>query len=149
MKAFILITSLLISATSIAHKGAMGVVKERMDAMVQMGDSNKILTAMVRRKTEFNSDIFLQELNKIAQADGKQLINLFPDSSLMSPTEARETIWQNWQEFTQLANDLENSVDALTTHIENDNALTANVIKEYKAMATTCKQCHKKFREKK
>ena len=37
-----------------SHSGATGIVKERMDAMADMGDKSKLVADMFKGKSEFN-----------------------------------------------------------------------------------------------
>ncbi len=43
-------------AGAFAHGGASGIVKERMDAMDEMGDVMKSLTAIMRGEKDYDAD---------------------------------------------------------------------------------------------
>ena len=47
--------SLSISAVAVAHTGATGVVKERIDRMMAIGDANKALRAMFAGEAPYNA----------------------------------------------------------------------------------------------
>ena len=56
-----ILIALTLTATGavLAHSGATGVVKQRMDAMVDMGDKSKIVANMFKGKTEFDKACLL------------------------------------------------------------------------------------------
>ena len=60
MNAKIWMTALVASSVglaALAHSGATGVMKERMDAMGEMGDEMKRLAPMMRGQTAYDPDV--------------------------------------------------------------------------------------------
>ena len=50
----LIVCSFLLAGIGNSHSGASGVVKERMDAMTDMGDKSKLVADMFKGKTEFD-----------------------------------------------------------------------------------------------
>jgi len=48
------ISSFLLAGIVYSHTGATGIVKERMDAMLDMGDKSKLVADMFKGKSEFD-----------------------------------------------------------------------------------------------
>ncbi|XWN33057.1 MAG: cytochrome c [Devosia sp.] len=111
--------SLSLSAVAVAHTGATGVVKERMDQMMAIGDANKALRAMFSGETPYDAVVVAQSAQTIRGHAGEALISLFPEGSLDGPTEAKPEIWENWDEFVTLANRLEHVAEGLARAADN------------------------------
>ncbi len=107
------------AVTATAHTGAMGVVKERMDAMSAIGDANKVLRAIFSGESPYNADTVAENAAIIQGHAGSALTELFPQGSLDTPTEAKPEIWQNWSEFSALAARLEETAKALANAAPN------------------------------
>ncbi len=90
----------------LGHGGASGVVKERMDAMKEMKDAMKSLSAMFSGKADYDADKVRQAAAVLEQNAGQSLTGLFPQGSDHSPSEAKANIWQEWEQFGQMADDL-------------------------------------------
>ena len=137
---------LTFTATSNGHNDATGIVKERMDAMKNMGDANKVIGDMVKRKRPFDAD----EIKTLAAGIQQHAVNipgLFPDtkdSREGHATEAKQIIWEQWEKFELLSKDLERESAKLS-----ELAVTGDesaIRKQYVALAKTCRGCHKKYR---
>ncbi|GAB5373767.1 MAG: cytochrome c [Acuticoccus sp.] len=105
--------SLSISAVAVAHTGATGVVKERMDQMMAIGDANKALRAMFAGEAPYDAAAVAENAETIRAHSGEAIISLFPEGSLDGPTEAKPEIWEDWDEFANLANRLEHVAEGL------------------------------------
>lgn len=131
-----------------AHGGATGIVKQRMDAMVELKDANKALQGIAKRKKTPDMARIETLANTIA-AHAREMPQLFPNtkqSRKSHATEARPSIWQDWDRFESLAKQLESDALALTA----DGSLEAPKLRErLKNMGKTCRECHKDFRKKK
>jgi len=109
------------AVVAFAHGGATGVVKERMDAMGEMGDVMKSLSAMMRGETAYDATAVRNGAGVIQSHSGEAMTKLFPEHSVEGPSEAKHEIWTEWQEFTALADQLQ----LFATGLENaaDNGL--------------------------
>lgn len=104
-----LVTFFLVATTTAAlsHSGATGVVKQRMDAMSEMGKTIKDLAAMMRGEKVYKAKAVKTGAALIGKHSGDAMTGLFPKGSRHGPSEAREEIWTNWNEFEDLSNRLE------------------------------------------
>ena len=143
MNKFILVIAVLITTPVAAHNGATGIVKERMDGMVLLGKAMKELTALSRENSIDQAAVAAQA-EIIADHSGDRMLEQFPTDSLQKASEARPSIWQNWEKFASLAHELETlaaSLPAQKSPVLLQNALTLTT--------QTCASCHKDFRLKK
>ena len=128
-----------------AHKGATGVVMERMMAMKSMGDAMKSLAAMVTGKAVFEAD----EVHKIGsriKAHAADIPTMFPKGSIKGPSEATPAIWSDWESFKKHASELEK----LATQLEGEAGSQKSVaLGLFAKMGKTCSGCHEDFRQKK
>ena len=126
-----------------AHSGATGVVKERMEAMKEMGKSIKAIAQMVTGKSPFVADGVKAGARLIAGHAGEKITMLFPEGSNQHPSEASAEIWTDWKRFSELAIDLETTasglIDAADQGQESSRAAFGKV-------AASCKACHSDFR---
>lgn len=155
----------------LAHGGATGIVKERMDAMEAVGTSMKTIAGMLRGAVPYNAEAVRAEAVKIAGHGGDRLTELFPDGSTDAPSEATAAIWENWEAFRDLAQRLADYANALADAADNENAghmmgqgmavrpgtmagggPTAEMLAAmppqaaFGHLAQTCKDCHRDFR---
>lgn len=107
------------AAAALAHGGATGVVKERMDAMGEMGDVMKSLSSIMRGDKDYDAAAVRSGAEVIQSHSGEALTKLFPEHSIEGPSEAKPEIWSNWQEFEALANQLDLFAAALDEAAEN------------------------------
>lgn len=142
-----LITSILVVSTGIfAHRGATGVVKDRMVLMKEMGKAMKTISKMVRGKAHLD----MTKLIKAAELIGdqsRQIDTLFPKGSGDGLTEASLKIWQDRAGFRESARMLGSAADSLRA------AATTNqpkIIKSaFRTLGKSCSSCHKLYRTKK
>ena len=159
-----------------AHKGAKGVVKERMDAMKSIGDSMKAIKKMLQGEMAYDAAKLKKAAGTIRAHAGEPLTKLFPKDSLQKPTEATPKIWEDWEGFKanamrlrDYAGALENSAERRGTAAEASGmmaAIQASNITEggwpsvmeldqmptqlvFMAVGKTCKSCHESYRIKK
>lgn len=103
-KAYAAAGLMLIAASgAFAHGGATGIVKERMDAMGEMGNVMKALSAMMRGETKYDAEVVRSGARTIRSHAGETMVKLFPEGSNPAPSEALNAIWSNWTEFSDLA----------------------------------------------
>lgn len=134
---------ILVSATAYAHRGATGIVKQRMDAMTSMGRAMKALGAMMRGTEAHDAERFRSHAQAIARHGGDALTALFPEGSLNTPTRANPAIWADWDRFARLAQELELHAGYLASAPPHERDAA------FKRMRQTCSDCHRPFRTKK
>ena len=104
-----------ITANVYGHKGATGIVKQRMDSMSEMKDSIKVMADMVKGKIELNPES-VRKVASVLTEHSRVLLDYFPDtdeSRNNAETEALSVIWTSWDKFEELSNNLKIAVDEL------------------------------------
>jgi len=104
--------------SALAHGGATGIVKERMDSMSAMGEAIKSLSTMFKSGA-YDPDLIRTGAMAIKSHAGESMLKLFPEGSDDTPSEARAEIWNNWEEFATLAMELENFAVGLAAASNN------------------------------
>jgi len=168
----IIVVALIASAMTtpaFTHDGATGIVKERMEAMSNLGKAVKNIAEMVREILPYDASSVRFNALIIKNHAGPAMTKLFPRGSQQKASQARPRIWSNWDEFTELAYRLETLATGLG--IAADNGLSvADVSKSgnkrkvagtnsqqsefatmpvgsiFSKLAKTCTACHEKFR---
>ncbi|WP_428669525.1 c-type cytochrome [Roseibium sp.] len=102
-----------LSTFALAHGGATGIVKERMESMETMGEVVKSLAAMMRGETSYDPATVREGAAVIRSHSGDALTGLFPEGSLQKKSEAKPEIWTDWQTFSALAGQLGVFADGL------------------------------------
>ncbi len=122
---YLIAVSLTVStAVVMAHGGATGIVKERMDAMGDMKDSMKEVSDMFKGKAPYDANKVRTAAEVIKGHSGNALTKLFPEGSLQHPTEAKAVIWDEWDRFSKLADHLETLSEGLANAAENKDTPT-------------------------
>lgn len=103
----------IFAVSAFAHGGASGVVKDRMDGMSAMKDSMKVLTPMMQGKVPYDAEQVRAEAEAIGRHAGEALTSLFPEGSMGKPSEAKHEIWQDWEDFSGLAEQLHTYAEGL------------------------------------
>lgn len=127
---------------ALAHEGATGIVKQRMEAMRSMGDAMKELAAMLRGKQAYDADRVRDLASRIAMHGGDTLVELFPEDSIEGPSEALPAIWEDGQGFAELAQALQTNAGALSDSAGAQPEAAA----AFAGLGRTCSACHKDFR---
>ena len=124
------LVAIFLAATTtavLAHSGATGIVKQRMDAMSEMGKTIKDLAAMMRGEKAYEAKVVKTGAALIGKHSGDAMTGLFPEGSKHGPSEARAEIWTDWEEFVDLSNRLEIFAAGLSDAA--DNGLMADTAK--------------------
>lgn len=141
------------AAGALAHGGATGIVKQRMDAMETLGTAMKSIGQMLRGKAEFDAGAIREAAGKIEAHAGTEMTELFPEDSLKGPSEASPMIWQDWAGFEIKANDLAEEAGKLAAVAAADGASTSEgkqaIAAAFGEVGGTCKACHETYRVKK
>jgi len=122
-----------------AHKGAHGVIKERMKEMTRMEKSLRPINAMLKGKRPFDAEAVHEQGRRILR-HAERIPQLFPQGSLKPPSEASPGIWQNFDDFRHRADELKRAALLL---MEASAATLPDVARQVQA---TCKGCHEKYR---
>lgn len=120
-KTTLLLSLIAVSAASFvwAHGSATGIVKERMDGMVAMSKATKAITPMMRGNVEYNAEAIRDYARTIEEHAGEAMTKLFPEGSGGMPSEAKDDVWTDWEQFEVLAMQLANLGKGLAQAAEN------------------------------
>jgi cytochrome c556 len=136
---------LLFSTFALAHEGATGVVKERMDLMTRQKDDMKIIGEMAKGKTPFDAAKAAEAARDIETTAAK-IPELFPEGTSGGHSDAKPEIWQKWDEFKGDASALQDKAKALAAALDGNSPDWKT---DFKAVTDACKTCHQSFREEK
>ena len=139
----------LASATlALAHEGATGVVKERMDLMETQKDAMKLIGDMAKGNTPFDAAKAAEAARDISLT-AKKIPELFPEGSggEKNKSDALPAVWEKWDRFTANADDLEGAADALSSAL--DGSANQDWKPAFQKVSDVCKSCHQDFRAKK
>ncbi len=124
-----------------AHDGVKDPnVMKRMKLMSSMADNTKILGQMMKKQIPFDAELALEVLTVIGDLS-KATPSVFEINASDPKSEAKSIIWDQFDDFTELSNQLSNSVAAssILTYDDLRPALMQT--------AGACKACHSKYRE--
>jgi len=159
-----------IAFTALAHSGASGIVKERMDTMSAMGAGLKRIFPMMQGKVTYDASVVNEVATDIGKHTGETLTKLFPAGSGGGHSEAKPDVWNDWDGFAALAMRLDTLSKGLALASANSLAKDAKqqamqatvkgdapleVLAELPPNAVfflirdTCAACHDQYREKK
>jgi cytochrome c556 len=122
------------------HSQATGVVKERMDAMAEMGKRMKAISKRVRSSEGLAK---VSEDAAFIRDAATKLIPLFPAGSTQPPTEAASAVWRNFEDFKVRAKALEREAAKLASMSEAD---ALSMARQVTAVVEACSSCHEKYR---
>jgi cytochrome c556 len=127
-----------------AHDGAMGVVKERMEAMKSIAVSLKAIKGELGKGAGYSAAEVRAQAEAIAGHGGSAMTDLFPPGSASGPSEARKEIWYDWAAFDRRAAELEAAAIAL----KSTAAPSKPPNQAFKRLVGACAACHKTYRAK-
>ena len=128
------------------HMGAKGIVKERMQLMKSYAASMKAINVELRDMASVNYILINAEASKIAESS-QTIMGLFPPGSGAGVSEASRKIWQKPEDFKKIIEDLKKAARELAQ--STGTGVPKLVIKNFRALGGTCKNCHQKYRVKK
>ena len=131
---------LLLSVSALAHKGATGIIKERMDNFKASQTALKQIFAASKRN-DFEAIVPLaNQIKNWAEI----MPTKFPTGSDGPPSEAAPAIWTDFEGFKLAAKENFEAASFLeVTALNGDAKATAKAIKQ---LAGTCKSCHQSYR---
>ncbi len=109
----------VVAASAYAHGGAKGIVKERMDGMSALGKTMKALAPMMRGEGSYDAQAVRQGAETIRSHAGSSLTRLFPEGSGGMPSEAKDAVWHEWEDFSALAEQLHLYGEGLSLAADN------------------------------
>ena len=107
------------AGVALAHGGATGVVKERMDGMAAMQKAVKAVTPIMRGQAEYDANAVRSFAAAVEMHSGEAMTKLFPEGTGGKPSEAKAEVWSDWEGFETLAMDLKVLAKALAEAADN------------------------------
>ena len=132
-----------ISSIAFAHSGVKDKnVKERMIVMKAMADNTKLIGQMLKKQIPFEANEVKLALEKLSSLS-LQTPTVFEVNATDPKSEAKPNIWDEFNEFTKLSNELAKSTSDLAILVEDIDDLRPTLMK----VSEGCKACHSKYRE--
>ncbi len=128
-----------------AHSGATGIVKERMDGMGSLAQSMKALVQM-ERSEDIDLDKTAEIARQIQAQSGDVMTVRFPAGQQPMVSEASPAIWEDWDRFEQISEELLQVAIKLEASAMSGDVDLKSAVKE---LGATCSSCHQDFRIKK
>ena len=139
------ISALALSLSSppavLAHKGAIGIVKERMDKFKASEKATKRIKQALSRG---DTAVVMAEAEFLVSW-ASEMDSYFPENSNQSPSEAKDEIWLQWDDFVGAIQSFENASTALIDAAATEDPRVMG--SAFKEMTKSCKSCHQQFRE--
>ena len=137
-----LVIILTLGATILwAHSGVKDpIVIKRMKLMSSMADNTKVLGQMIKKQIPFDAELAMEALTAIGDL-AKATPAAFEINASDPKTGAKQIIWDEFKDFSELANQLADS--AATSSISTYDDLRPVLMQT----ARSCKACHSKYRK--
>ena len=126
---------------ALAHKGAMGIVKERMDKF----EASEKATKRIKQALSRGDTAVITAEAEFLVSWASEMESYFPKNSNQSPSDAKDEIWLQWDDFVGAIQVFENASKALidAAAMEEPRAIRG----AFSDMTKSCKSCHQKFRQ--
>ena len=133
--------SLTSPPSALAHKGAMGIVKERMDKF----EASEQATKRIKQAISRGDTAVVTAEAEILVSWAREMESYFPENSNQSPSEAKDEIWLQWDDFVGAIQSFDNAAQTLVeaAATEDPRAIRG----AFRDMTKSCKSCHQQFRE--
>ena len=112
-----------------------------MNAMKDVASSLKSLAQIMKGRVPFSTEK-VKETLAVLEYKASVTPTLFEKYAINPRPEARTEVWENFDDFTKKADDLERASRELALTIETKDQLPNAM----KALGATCKSCHSKYR---
>ena len=128
---------------SYSHKGAAGIIKERMDKFQESKNLMRTINKSLRNN-DFN--VIAQSAEKLNKW-ANEMDKYFPkgsEASTSNKSEASSNIWSEPEDFKKAIQRFEISSARLIKISKNKNI--DETVSSFREVAASCKGCHQKFR---
>lgn len=95
-----------LAAAVAAHNGASGVVMERMVGMAAMRDVMSGLAPMMQGEVPYDVRAVQEGAARLIAHSGDNMNRLFPEGAPQAASFARPEIWEEWEDFAALSEQL-------------------------------------------
>lgn len=130
----------LAATATFAHQGVKDAqVRARMQHMEMIAQKTKVLGTMAKGETAFDPETANETLATLATI-ARDIPDHFETQAQDPLSEARETIWDEWEQFHAMSLDL---ADAAATEI----AVEADLRPVLAEVGAACRACHESYRD--
>ena len=137
--AIITVVIALSGATIHAHSVENPAVQKRMDVMKEIKGAMGVLGSMAKGAIAFDAAAAGAAQNTLIEQSG-MVATTFEANETDPKSEALPAIWENWDTFVEMADDLTFAAEGLdTTSLDGMRGGLGNI-------GASCGACHKKFR---
>ena len=134
---------MMAAGIAVAHTNVQNAaVKARMAAMSGMGEELKTLGLMIKGTTRFDMDAARTAANAIA-GHAAATPGLFEAEETDPKSEAKASIWTNFDDFTNKALELKTVALGLGNSIHS----AEDLVPAMSSLWATCKSCHAAYRQ--
>ena len=138
-----IVTLSLVASVVFAHSGVKNEdVMKRMTQMNEMASNMKVIGAMMKEQQSFDLSLAKAAISKIGELAADTSTS-FAIQAVDPKSEAKPIIWDEFDEFTKLADALTNDALLLQSSLAGPEDLR-NVMTP---LGSGCKQCHSRYRE--
>lgn len=131
-------------APALAHNGAHGIVKDRMDGMTSIAAQFKVIGEMMLGRRAFDRSVAGAAADALA-IRAVEIPHQFPKGSEGASSDARVTIWRYWEDFAMLSETL--AITSQQLSIAAPSLRSADELRpHFQAIGNACKNCHRDFR---
>ncbi|MFZ7094324.1 c-type cytochrome [Primorskyibacter sp. 2E233] len=132
-----------LGTAALAHGGVKNKdVMARMEVMKTIGDQMKVIGSMAKGEAAFDASTANEALTEIA-AQSAQIESLFETRADDPKSEAQPAIWEDWEDFAQLASATETTAEGLIGTV----SAQADLGPALGQLGGACKACHSKYRK--
>ena len=124
----------------VAHEGATGIVKQRMDGMESMSVAMK---AIQRHLAARDFAAIQAEVGRL-RIFAARVPSWFPPGGDAKSSDALPAVWQRWPDFAARAKQLQEEIEKLSSLTGAGDP--KRITDQFRAVGQNCAGCHKLFR---
>ncbi len=144
MLGFLLATGLGVGSLALAHGGVKDpIVMKRMVLMSGMAENTKTLGQMAKNQIPFDLEKAIVALDALSDL-ARKTPEAFKTPAQDPKSEANAVLWDEFDTFTALSDDLVQAATAAKTRLSTQKDLGPILA----TIGGQCKACHSKYREK-
>ena len=138
-----IVASSIISGNLSAHSGVLNKdVAARMKLMSEIAKNMSVLGKMLKKKDPFDKDKAVSAVEAI-ESLAVETPKVFKKREMDPKSEAKLTIWEDFEAFTKIANKLSVDAKKITVNLQSFDDVRPALI----SLSQSCKSCHSRFRE--
>ena len=134
--------ALVLTSTAVLAHADSDLSDQREDVMKSYEKYLKSIGKMFRGQTDYDAAVVKAGAEQMQAHSGRYLLDLFPEGSGGDGTHAKPLIWEQWDDFSGLVNDLQKSSASLAANADTLESASPY----YKDVMSSCKGCHKTYK---